>query len=278
MGLVTAGAGAGRTAIDPADVPVVILCGGQGTRLRDVTESLPKPLVDIGGQPVLWHVMKLYGSHGFRRFILCLGYRSWNIKEYFIRYRENLADFTVTLGGGGALQYRNDAGLEDWEVTLVETGVPTQTGGRLGRVAGYLEDADVFAVTYADGLGDVDLTDELRFHLGHGATGTVVGVHPTSRYGEMSVQGEVVTAFNEKPNLVAGYVSGGFFFFRHSFLDYVTEDESLVLEQGPLGKLAGDGELRTFPHDGFWMGMDTYREYDELNRLWASGSPPWRSW
>jgi glucose-1-phosphate cytidylyltransferase len=133
--------------VEAADVPVVILCGGQGTRLRDVTENLPKPLVDIGGQPVLWHVMKLYGSYGFRRFVLCLGYRSWNIKEYFIRYRENLADFTVALGGDGALQYCNDAGMEDWEVTLAETGVATQTGGRLGRVAPYLRDDPVFALT-----------------------------------------------------------------------------------------------------------------------------------
>src|SRR4051794_6967353 len=204
-----------------ADIPVVILCGGQGTRLRDVTESLPKPLVDIGGQPVLWHVMKHYSAHGFRRFILCLGYRSWNIKEYFLRYRENLADFTVGIGDGSPVDFRNDAGLEDWEVTLAETGVPTQTGGRLGRVARYLADEPLFALTYADGVGNVDLTDELRFHLEHGSVGTVVGVHPTSRYGEMSVNGDVVTAFNEKPNLVAGYVSGGFFFFRNEFLNYV---------------------------------------------------------
>lgn len=263
--------------IESRDVPVVILCGGMGTRLREATESVPKPLVDIGGRPILWHIMKLYGAHGFRRFILCLGYRAWDIKEYFLRYRENLSDFTLDVGEASPPRYHNKLGLDDWEVTLVETGLLTGTGGRVKRVADYV-DADVFAVTYGDGIGNVDLTAELAFHASHEQIGTVVGVKPTSRYGELVTADGVVTSFAEKPDLVGGFVSGGFFFFDKQFFDYLTDEPDLLLERAPLGSLAAAGQLRMFPHSGFWMGMDTFREYTELNSLWASGSPPWKVW
>lgn len=260
-----------------ADVPVVILCGGLGTRIREASERLPKPLVDIGGKPILWHVMKTYGAHGFRRFVLALGYRSEDVKSYFLRFRENQADFTVALKGDSSPVFHNDAGGEDWEVTCVETGLTTGTGGRISRVREYL-DTDTFALTYGDGIGAVDLTAAYEFHRSHGAVGTVTGVHPTSRFGEMRVEEEKVVEFNEKPTNVEGFVSGGFFFFSRRFLDYVSDDAGLFLEKEPLRRLAADGELRVFPHEGFWMGMDTFRDYTELNELWATGEAPWKVW
>ena len=209
--------------IPTSDIPVVILCGGLGTRLREATERVPKPLVDIGGRPILWHIMKLYGHHGFRRFVLALGYRSWDIKEYFLRYRENLSDFTVHLKDEHRPLFHNALGDEDWEVTCVETGLLTGTGGRIGRVRKYV-DTETFALTYGDGIGDVDLTRLLERHRSHGAVGTVTGVHPTSRYGEMQVDGDRVSEFNEKPTQPDGFVSGGFFMFERGFFDYVTGD------------------------------------------------------
>src|SRR5215210_5606813 len=236
--------------LNPADVPVVILCGGLGTRLREATENLPKPLVDIGGRPILWHIMSLYSQHGFRRFVLCLGYRASDIKAYFLRYRENITDFTLHLRDEQRLVYHDREGMEDWEITCADTGLYTGTGGRIGRVQHYV-DAPTFALTYGDGIGDVDLSGELRYHRSHGAIGTVTGVRPTSRYGEMTVADGRVVEFNEKPTTSEGFVSGGFFLFQHEFFDYLTEDVDLFLEQGPLGKLAADGQLRVFPHEGF---------------------------
>jgi glucose-1-phosphate cytidylyltransferase len=260
-----------------ADIPVVILCGGLGTRIREASESLPKPLVDIGGKPILWHIMKIYGAHGFRRFVLCLGYKSWQIKDYFLRYRENLSDFTVCLRDDHAPAFHNDVGDEDWEITCVETGLLTGTGGRIGRVQQFV-DSDTFMLTYGDGIGDVDLTSLLAAHRAHGLIGTVTGVHPTSRYGEMRVVGDQVSEFNEKPTVADGFVSGGFFVFQRAFFDYLSSDPELFLEAEPLRKLAQDGQLGLRPHDGFWMGMDTYREYTLLNELWESGEAPWKRW
>ncbi len=260
-----------------ADIPVVILCGGMGTRLREATERLPKPLVDIGDRPILWHIMKLYSHHGFRRFILALGYRSYDIKNYFLTYRENLADFTLRLKDNHLPNFLNDAGNEDWEVTCLETGLLTGTGGRVSRVRGHV-DTPTFALTYGDGIGAVDLSAVLDFHLSHGALGTVTAVHPTSRYGEMHVSGEQVTEFNEKPTMADGYVSGGFFFFQRPFFDYLSDDPGLFLEEEPLRRLATDGQLRKFTHEGFWMGMDTFRDYAALNDLWSKGEAPWKVW
>jgi len=260
-----------------ADIPVVILCGGMGTRIRDVTDAVPKPLIDVGGRPILWHVMKTYDHFGFRRFVLCLGYRSFDIKQYFLRYRENLADFTLHLKGDHDAVFRNEVGNEDWEVTCVETGLLTGTGGRIGRVQSYV-DTPTFMLTYGDGLGSVDVGALLAHHRAQGRIGTVTGVHPTSRYGEMSVDGAMVAEFNEKPTVAQGFVSGGFFVFEAPFFDYLSADEGLFLEQEPLRRLAQDEQLSVFEHDGFWCGMDTYREYTLLNDLWNRGDAPWKVW
>jgi glucose-1-phosphate cytidylyltransferase len=258
-------------------MPVVILAGGLGTRMREETERMPKPLVGIGERPILWHIMKLFGHHGAQRFVLCLGFKSWLIKEYFLRYREQIADVTVRLGEHVPPVIHDHEAEEDWEVTLAETGLDTGTGGRLWRVRDYV-DTDTFILTYGDGLGNVDVGALVDFHRSHGRIGTVTGVHPTSRYGEMKVQDGVVADFDEKPTTAEGLVSGGFFVFQREFFDYLTDDPALTFERAPLRNLARDGQLAVFPHTGFWMGMDTYREFTELNRLWAEGDAPWKVW
>jgi glucose-1-phosphate cytidylyltransferase len=261
-----------------ADIPVVVLCGGQGTRLREETERVPKPLVDIGGKPILWHILKVYGHYGFSRFVLCLGYKSWDIKEYFLRFREHQTDFTVRLGTDRSDPVlHNGRGLEDWEVTCADTGLYAATGARIWSIRDYVR-GDTFMLTYGDGLGDVDVGALLAFHREQGRIGTVTGVHPSSRYGEMRVEDRLVVEFNEKPTRPDGLVSGGFFVFQREFFRYLNDDPNLFFEHEPLQKLARDGELSVFPHEGFWMGMDTYREYLELNRLWQNGEAPWRVW
>ncbi|MGF1597366.1 MAG: sugar phosphate nucleotidyltransferase [Acidimicrobiales bacterium] len=261
---------------DPSDIPVVILCGGQGTRIREASEKLPKPLIPIGNQPILWHIMKLYGAHGFRRFILCLGYKSWDIKQYFLRYEEMMSDMTVRFGRG-TTEYLTRSHLDDWEVSLVDTGLHTGTGGRLAKV-GHLIDTDYFMVTYGDGLGNVDLAGQLRTLAESDLGGLVTGVHPTSRYGELGVTDDLVTNFAEKPPS-EGWVSGGFFAFRSWFLDYVpTDQDDHFFEQAPVQSLSHEKRLGLFPHTGFWMGMDTYREFTALNEMWAADEAPWRVW
>ena len=261
---------------DPSNVPVVVLCGGQGTRIREASEKLPKPMIDIGGQPILWHIMKLYGSHGYRRFILCLGYKAWTIKQYFLEYEEMMSDLRIRVGG--EREYLERESLDDWEVSLVDTGMHTGTGGRLQRV-GHLIDSDYFMVTYGDGLGDVDLSAQLTSLATSDLTGLVTGVHPTSRYGELGVDdGGVVVNFAEKPPS-EGWVSGGFFAFRSEFLDRLPTDEpEHFFERKPVQDLTHERKLGLFPHDGFWMGMDTYREFTALNEMWESGEAPWKNW
>ena len=262
--------------LEPSELPVVILAGGMGTRLREATESVPKPLVPIGEQPILWHIMKLYGHYGFRRFTLCLGYKSWLIKDFFLRYREHVSDFTLNLANEHKPEFHDNRGDEDWDVTCVETGLTTLTGGRLYRVQEHI-DTPTFMFTYGDGLGKVDLAALLDFHYSHDCIGTVTGVRPTSRYGEMAVEDGRVVEFNEKEES-HGYVSGGFFVFQREFLDYLDDDPNLLFERRPLQTLAQEGELAVFPHHDFWMGMDTYREMTALNELWASGEAPWKVW
>ena len=263
--------------VGKSDIPVVILCGGQGTRLREETDRVPKPLVEIGTNPILWHIMKIYGHHGFRRFILCLGYKGRLIKDYFLSYRSNVSDFTIRLSDRHEPTYLNKLGDEDWEVTCAETGLYSGTGARLHMVRDYI-DAPTFMFTYGDGIGSVDLSALLDFHLSEGRLGTVTGVHPTSRYGEMRVDGNEVMEFDEKPTTAEGLVSGGFFAFQREFLDYLDDDTDLLIERRPLQRLARDGQLGVFRHEGFWMGMDTFREFTELNSLWQSGDPPWKVW
>jgi glucose-1-phosphate cytidylyltransferase len=268
--------------LEPADIPVVILCGGMGTRLREASEKLPKPLVDIGGRPILWHVMKLYGEAGFRRFVLCLGYKGDQIKHYFLDYRSNTSDFTLHMGQGHRQDFHDVAvGGEDWQVTFAETGLQTGTGARVRRVRSYLGDAPVFALTYGDGIGDIDLRSLVAAHEASGRLGTVTAVHPASRYGEMRVSpgSDAVAEFNEKPTLADGWVSGGFFLFQREFADrYLDDDAELLLERQPLRQLAADGQLSVHRHEGFWMGMDTFRDWTELNALWDAGDAPWRVW
>ena len=260
------------------DIPVVILCGGMGTRLREASEKLPKPLVDIGGKPILWHVMKTYGHYGFRRFVLCLGYKSDQIKRYFLEYREHMSDFTLHLDGEHRPVFHNNAADEDWEVTFVETGLQTATGARIKRAREYL-DRETFLLTYGDGIGSVDIPAVLEAHRRGGRIGTLTGVHPSSRYGELRNEDGQVVEFNEKPTLATGWVSGGFFAFQREFVDkYLDDDPDLFLEHEPLQQLARDGELTLHQHEGFWMGMDTFRDWTELNRLWDSGNAPWKVW
>lgn len=263
-----------------SEISVVILCGGQGTRIREASESIPKPLIDIGGRPILWHIMKIYARHGFRHFILCLGYKGWEIKRYFLQYRESISDFSLRLSNEPGMDFHDGFGDEEWEITFAETGLNTGTGARLRRVRRYLR-GDTFLMTYGDGVGAVDISALLDFHREHGRLGTVTGVHPSSRYGEMSTEGATgnVVEFNEKPTIATGWVSAGFFAFEREFADRYLDDEvDLLLEHEPLRALARDGQLAMFPHEGFWMGMDTYRDYLLLNQLWDSGDPPWRVW
>lgn len=262
--------------LQPADIPVVILCGGKGTRIREASENLPKPMIDIGGKPIVWHIMKIYGSFGFRRFVLLLGYKSWTIKEYFLRYRENVSDFTIRLDNSDHPVFHNADYDEDFEVSLVYTGLDTLTGGRLSRARSFI-DAGTFMLTYGDGVADVAIDQLLAQHQASGALGTVTAVHPTSRFGELSIEGDRVVNLAEKPELQTGLVNGGFFAFQRDVLDMV-DDESPMLETGLLQELANRNELSYFVHQGFWRGMDTYREYQELNGLWDAGKAAWRRW
>ncbi len=263
--------------IDPADIPVVILAGGKGTRIREASESLPKPMIDVGGKPIVWHIMKTYAAHGHKRFVLLLGFKSWTIKEYFLAYREKTSDFTVDLSNSETT-YHGEYGSEDFEITMAYTGLDTLTGGRLSRARPYLEGAPAFMLTYGDGLADIDITALREYHWAEGRMGTVTAVHPTSRFGELEVSGRQVTDFAEKPDLNTGVVNGGYFMFDADFLEYTTDDDGDMLESDALQRLTKDGQLSYYLHKGFWRGMDTYREYVELNRLWDSGEAPWRVW
>ena len=256
-------------------VPVFVLCGGVGTRLREQTEFRPKPMVQIGERPILWHIMRSYAHYGFKRFVLCLGYKAEMVKDYFLNYASMNSDFTVRLKTNDVQVHSIDHD-DDWEVTLAYTGLSTMTGARVARAAAeYLGDAEHFAVTYGDGLTDADLADELRFHFSHGRIGTVLGVSPPSRFGEIELNGDEVTAFDEKPKLEAKWINGGYFLFRRAFLSYLDSDESCVLERRPLVRLAQDGQLGVYKHTGFWASMDTQRDCDHLNELWASREAPW---
>ncbi|MBN9737938.1 MULTISPECIES: glucose-1-phosphate cytidylyltransferase [unclassified Pseudonocardia] len=259
------------------DTPVVILCGGQGTRIREASESLPKAMVEIGGRPIVWHIMKLYRQAGFRRFVLCLGYKSWAIKEYFLDYRARLADFTLNMGEKHQIDFHNGVD-EDWEITFAETGLETATGARVRAIRDYV-DTDNFLLTYGDGVSDIDIVRLTKEHEESGKVGTVTGVHPTSKFGEMNVEGNEVVEFNEKPTQVSGFVSGGFFAFKREFLDdYLDDDPQLWLEHTPLQKLARDGQLNVHRHDGFWSAMDTYKDFQHLNGLWSRDEAPWKVW
>jgi len=257
------------------EIPVVILCGGLGTRIQEETEFRPKPMIPIGGRPILWHIMRHYRKHGFRRFILCLGYKAHIIKDFFLNYSTLNSDFTINLETNRKIIHAAHH-TEDWEVTLAYTGELTMTGGRVARALNsYLGDARHFAVTYGDGLTNVDLEDEWRFHLEHAKVGTVLGVNPLSRFGEICLEGDRVAKFEEKPEFRANWVNGGYFFFRREMLQYLSEDEDCVLEKQPLKNLAAAGQLNLYRHVGFWACMDTQRDRSRLEALWEGGDAPW---
>ncbi len=257
---------------------VVILCGGQGTRLREETEYRPKPLVPVGGRPILWHIMRRYIQSGFNDFVLCLGYRGNLIKQYFLDYEAMSQDFTLQFGPAGRkLQLHGQNCLPPFAVTLAETGEEAMTGARIKRAAHYL-DGDCFMVTYGDGLSDLDLGALLRFHQAHGKLATITSVHPVSRYGELRLAEDgQVQEFKEKPPSL-GWSSAGFFVFQRPVLDFLRTENDCVLEKEPLERLARDGQLVAYRHDGFFQAMDTYREYLYLNDLWNRGRAPWRTW
>lgn len=258
----------------------VILCGGQGTRIRDVNENVPKPMIPIGRWPILWHIMKLYSTAGFNEFILCLGYKGQVIKEFFLNYYTMVNDFTLNLSKPSTVEYHNNHEREDWRITLADTGINTMTGARIARIKKHLQGDDHFMLTYGDGLADIDIKALVKFHLSHGKMATVTGVHPAGRFGEMRLtNGNVVDAFAEKPQVSEGRINGGFFVMRREFIDcYLSEKSDLVLEQLPLARCARDGELVSFNHDGYWQPMDTFREYQMLNKLWAEGNALWKTW
>ena len=258
------------------DLPVFILCGGLGTRLREETETRPKPMVPVGGRPILWHIMRSYAHHGFKRFVLCLGYKAEVIKDYFLNYTSLNSDFTVDLKSNDVAVHSIDHD-EDWRVTLAYTGQDAMTGARVARAAErYLGDAEQFAVTYGDGLTDVDLAEQFTFHRNTGKIGTVLGVNPPSRFGEIKYDGDTVERFDEKPEFSEKWINGGYFFFHRDFLEYLSSADGCVLERKPLVRLAEDGQLAMYRHQDFWACMDTQRDREHLDELWNAGNAPWK--
>lgn len=258
---------------------VVILCGGQGTRIRDVTSDVPKPMIPVGEYPILWHIMRHYAHYGHKAFILCLGYQGQAIKDFFLNYRAHTSDFTLSLGSSSRVEYHNAVDEIDWQVTLADTGLHAMTGARIKRIEKYLGNDESFMLTYGDGVGSVDLARLVEFHCSHEKVMTVTGVQPMGRFGEMEADGSGrVLEFNEKPQATQGMISGGFFVCRRELFDYLPDREDLVLEEAPMRALVRDGELMVYRHDGFWQCMDTYRDYKLLNGLWESGRAAWKAW
>ena len=255
---------------------VVILCGGFGTRLGADTEAQPKPMLAIGGQPILWHIMKSYSHFGFTDFVLCLGYKGGIIKDFFSNYHLRQNDFTIDLGTNEVEVHRGHAET-NWRVTLVDTGLHAMTGARVKRIERYI-DGDIFMLTYGDGVTDLNIPRLIEYHRSHGKVGTVTAVSPPSRYGELIIQGKEVRAFREKPEATDSFISGGYFVFNKKFLEYLGDEDSCVLEQEPLARLAAEKELRVYDHRGFWQCMDTPRDYRYLNELWEQGNVPWKLW
>lgn len=253
----------------------IILAGGLGTRLSEETHKIPKPMVEIGGHPILWHIMKMYGAHGVTEFIVCLGYRGYVIKEYFANYFLHNSDATIDLSTGDVTITRTMS--EPWKIHLVETGQNSMTGGRLGRVLPMVADDDAFCMTYGDGVADIDLTAEFAFHRDHGKMATVAAVPPPRRFGQLELDNSKVKTFSEKPLGEGGLINGGFFVLSPEIGKYLDGD-STIWEREPLLRLSAEGELHAFEHQGFWQPMDTIREREELEALWAGGAAPWKTW
>jgi len=259
-----------------SEVPVVILCGGRGRRFQEQTQYRPKPMIEIGTQPMLWHIMKTYAQHGFREFVLCLGYKGELIKEYFLNYRWLTNDITVDLGTN-EIEIIGRSQRDDWRVTLVDTGYDAKTGARVKRIEPYVR-GERFMLTYGDGVTNLDIGQLLQFHRSHGCVGTVTGVAPVSQYGELTIRDDSVVSFREKPARDGALISGGYFVFEREFFDYLEDDDECVLERAPLQQLTDAGQLRVNSHHDFWQCMDTARDYEYLTELWDSGRAPWRIW
>ena len=256
---------------------VVILAGGYGTRIRDVAEDIPKPMIPVGPYPILWHIMKTYAYYGHKEFVICLGYKGEVIKEFFLNYEAHTKDFTIFLGQSEAIEFHTDHDESDWKVTLADTGSNAMTGARVARIKKYIGNED-FMLTYGDGVGDVDIEKLLTFHRSHGKVLTVTGVRPPGRFGELVNSDGLVTEFNEKPQATGGRISGGYFVASPRLFDYINDDVDLVFEQEPMRKLVADGELMAYEHNTFWQPMDTSREYSLLNDLYLKGKAPWVKW
>lgn len=253
----------------------VILAGGLGTRLSEETSTRPKPMVEIGGKPILWHIMKMYSSHGINDFVICCGYKGYVIKEYFANYFLHMSDVTFNMRDNSMEVHNKRA--EPWNVTLVDTGEQSMTGGRLRRVAEYVKNEEAFCFTYGDGVGDIDIADSIRFHKSHGKAATLAATFPPGRFGALDIQDKQVKSFKEKPKGDNAMINGGFFVLSPNVLNYLTDD-STVWEQEPLMNLSEDGELMAYEHHGFWQPMDTLRDKNLLEELWESGKAPWKTW
>lgn len=255
----------------------MILCGGQGTRIREASELLPKPMVPVGPYPILWHVMKIYAAFGVRRFILCLGYKREMFIDYFLHYHARAADITVKLGKGNNIIYHGSYGEEDWEVTLADTGENTMTGGRVAIAAKYLpENENDFFLTYGDGVANINIDSLFKYHLSHKCAITVTAVNPIGRFGEIKLKGDKVAGFHEKPQTEEGLINGGFMVLSKTFVErYLNTSDNLFLEREPMRQAAEDNQMAAYLHRGFWQCMDTAREHQLLNELWNSGNAPW---
>ena len=257
----------------------VILCGGRGSRIRDVSEDIPKPMLPVGGKPILWHIMKIYAAHGVTEFVLTLGYKGWMIKEFFLNYQAMVSDVTLSFSRHNQIEFHNELQEARWKITLADTGEQTLTGGRIWKVRRYLEDADHFCLTYGDGVADISISDLIAHHKQSGLAATLTAGKYGGRFGELQWKDGKVTTFKEKPADSGDRINGGFMMLDGQRIwDYFEPRDDLVLETDVLYKIMMDGQLGYYRHDGFWQCMDTPREYEQLNALWNRGSPPWKIW
>ncbi|MDC0857253.1 glucose-1-phosphate cytidylyltransferase [Rickettsiales bacterium] len=254
----------------------VILAGGLGTRLSEETNLKPKPMVEIGGKPILWHIMKIYSTHGINDFVICLGYKGYVIKEYFTNYFHHMSDLTVDFKNNNIEIHNNKS--EPWRVTLVDTGETSMTGGRIARIKPYIENDSAFCLTYGDGVSDVNITELVNFHKQHKKLATLTAVQPAGRFGILEIDQNIVTDFKEKPKGDGSYINGGFFVLSPKALDYIQDGDKTVWEQSPLNNIAADRELMNYKHHGFWQPMDTLRDKNYLEGLWNDGKAPWKIW
>jgi glucose-1-phosphate cytidylyltransferase len=257
---------------------VVILCGGKGTRLREETEFRPKPMVPIGNRPILWHIMKTYASHGHKEFILCLGYKGDMIKDYFRNYPWHTCDTTLTLSRTPAVKFHNSHEEEDWSVTLADTGENSMTAYRIRLIRKYIGADENFLLTYGDGVGAIDIPGVVRHHEASGKVCTLTAVHPPGRFGELNLTATGVQSFNEKPQTEGGFINGGYMVCNQRVFDFLPDDPGIMLEQSPMQRMAAEGVLGAYSHTGFWQPMDTFQEFQLLNRLWDAGQAPWKIW